>query len=154
VFRKKPEPEETVAPSRRFTDEVEALETVIGANTRLKGSLQAKKNVEVQGTLQGNCRIDGLLWIRPGGTVKGDVSATNVVVEGQIQGNIQAKKRVELRSGCTMKGDIEASSVAIAEGSFFEGKVNMRSLDDTQPVTFEGKRESDPRRGNKAEGKD
>ncbi len=127
-------------PVRRFTDEVEKLETVIGPHTLLKGTLETETNVEIRGTVEGDCKSGGLLWVRPGASVTGDLIATDFVLEGEVRGKIKAERRVELRAGSSVQGDVEAGSVAIAEGSFYKGEVKMTGAGTRQSVTFQEKR--------------
>ncbi|MEE8524219.1 MAG: polymer-forming cytoskeletal protein, partial [Thermoanaerobaculia bacterium] len=41
------------------------------------------------------------------------------------RGKIHAQKKAELRSKCKVEGDLAAKTIAIAEGSFFEGRIQM-----------------------------
>lgn len=140
-------------PSRRFTDAAGAPQTVIGAEAVIKGQILGRTNVELSGTLEGSCAIEGLFLQRASGTVHGDVRATNVSIEGEVEGKIVATQKVELRASCRVRGDIEARSVAIAEGSFFEGNVAMTSDDpDARPVTYKDTRGSQPPAAGSAKG--
>ncbi len=127
-------------PTRRFTDLSGEARTVIGPRMRVKGQLQGESNLEIQGTVEGVCKLQGLFTLRPGGLMVGDVFATHAVVEGELQGNINAAEKVELRADCKVTGDIMARSVAVAEGSFFEGKINMTGAGTKSAVVFQEKR--------------
>ncbi len=133
-------PPEEPPPARRFADNVREFDTVVGRNMHLKGNLEGKANVDVRGALEGETRLQGLLIVQVEGKHKGNISATNVIVEGQVEGNISSTNKVELRASCRVTGDIGASSVAIAEGCFYEGTINMGDA----PVTrsFQEKRSS------------
>ncbi len=111
--------------SRRFTDSSNGNSTVIGQGIHVKGEITGPASIEVWGSLEGKAGTEGLLWVREGGAVDGEIAATNVVVEGDVQGSIHAKEKVELRSTCKVQGDLDARTVAIAEGSFFEGQIQM-----------------------------
>ncbi len=111
--------------SRRFTDTSNGDSTVIGQGIHVKGEITGPASIEVWGSLEGKAGTEGLLWVREGGEVNGEIAATNVVVEGQVQGSIHAQDKVELRATCKVEGDLAAQTVAIAEGSFFEGRIQM-----------------------------
>ena len=128
---------------RRFTDGSDDFATVLGPGVTFEGRVSGAGNVEIEGSLEGEMTMKGLVWIRQGGTVKGDLDATSVVVEGEVQGNIRSTGKVDLREGCRVQGDITAGTVAAAEGSFFEGKVAMPSAPDSQVVTYTEKRQAD-----------
>lgn len=99
--------------------------TVIGKGIRIRGELTGAAPIEVWGFLEGSAGTESVVTIRPGGKVKGQVAATDVMVEGKVEGSIHAKRRLELRDKCEVKGDLNATKIAIAEGAFFEGKVDM-----------------------------
>ena len=141
---KKPESTDTEHPLRRFTDETERLETVISSETHLKGNLETASSLELRGTIEGDCAIGGILWVRQGGGITGAITVEAAVLEGEVRGNIQAKERVELRSGSSLRGNIDAGSLAIAEGAFYKGKVKMTSPETSGPTTFQEKRKPTP----------
>jgi len=111
--------------NRRFTDQSNTSSTVIGKGIHVEGQITGSAPIEVWGSIEGKAGTEGLFWVREGGRVGGEIAATNIVVEGHVDGTISAKEKAELRSNCKVKGDVTAKSVAIAEGSFFEGKVQM-----------------------------
>ena len=111
--------------SRRFTDQTSTSSTVIGKGIHVKGEITGSAPIEVWGSIEGKAGTEGLFWVREGGQVGGEIAATNIVVEGQVEGTISAKEKAELRSNCKVQGDLTAKTVAIAEGSFFEGRVHM-----------------------------
>ncbi len=111
--------------ARRFTDSGSEGTTVIGKGTRIQGEIVGDAPIEVWGSVEGKAGTGGLFWVREGGEVGGEVAAANVVVEGKVKGSITAKEKTELRSTCEVRGDITSHAVAIAEGSFFEGRVHM-----------------------------
>lgn len=127
--------------SRRFTDTSKGNSTVIGQGIHVKGEITGPASIEVWGSLEGRAGTEGLLWVRGGGEVDGEVAATNVVVEGKVRGTIHAKEKVELRSTCQVEGDLAARTVAIAEGSYFEGRIRMSGgLGVGRQVSFKEKR--------------
>jgi cytoskeletal protein CcmA (bactofilin family) len=141
---KKTESTDTSHPLRRFTDETGRLETVISPETHLKGNLETASSVELRGTIEGDCAIGGILWVRQGGGITGAMTVEAAVLEGEVRGNIQAKERVELRPGSSLRGNIDAGSLAIAEGAFYQGKVKMTNPETSLPITFQEKRKPTP----------
>ena len=111
--------------TRRFTDQTSTASTVIGKGIHVKGEITGSAPIEVWGSIEGKAGTEGLFWVREGGEVDGEIAATNIVVEGKVEGTISAKDKAELRSNCKVQGDLSAKTVAIAEGSFFEGRVQM-----------------------------
>ena len=129
---------------RRCTDESDAFATVLGPDLRIEGSLRGSGSLELKGSFKGELSVEGLVWIRPQGSVDGEIEAASVVVEGEVDGSVHATGKVDLRKGCRVEGDITASAVAAADGSFFEGRITMPKAAETQVVAYEEKRSASP----------
>lgn len=124
-------------PARRFTDDAGEFDTVIGPGAQVKGEIGGKTNVELKGRLEGPCRIEGLFWQRPEATFKGELQATNAVLEGRFEGTAVVAQKIELRSSSKVFGAIRAKSLALAEGCYFEGRVDMvKEGEETAPPTI------------------
>ena len=119
------------APSR-------GADTVIGTGVEIKGDFKAPSNVEVRGTIEGTFEVDGVLAIRKSGRLIGKVTASDVVIEGEIEGEIAATKKVEICSSGKVRGDVQAKAVSIADGAFFQGKVQMSN---GEPAASKSKKE-------------
>jgi cytoskeletal protein CcmA (bactofilin family) len=75
--------------------------------------------------VQGEIRCEGLVWVGETGKIKGDIVSAYVILEGELEGNIGPSLHVELRSSARMRGNIDTKVLAIADGTSFEGQVNM-----------------------------
>ena len=124
---------------RRFTDVMSETATRVDAGIRIEGTITGSVPVDVSGTIEGTIEVADLVWLRPDARVKGQIVARSVVIEGRLVGTVKARERVELRASCRVEGDIDAASVAIAEGSFFEGRIRMSGAEKAQ--AFEEKRQ-------------
>ena len=102
------------------------LETVIGADSAIRGELTIKGTVRVDGTVEGDIRAD---WVIVGetGRVRGNVHARTMVVGGKVEGNIDATEIVELKDRAQVFGEICAAKLAMSEGALFEGQSSMKS---------------------------
>lgn len=107
-----------------FSRNTEKLESVIGANSRLKGEVDTKGTLRVDGVVEGNVNAD---WVVVGekGLIKGDISARGIVVGGKIEGNVRAKEIVEIRSKGQISGEVVTAKLSIAEGAIFDGRSSM-----------------------------
>ena len=133
MFRRTPEPPQPSSSSpalsgRRFTDAHAPCDTAVGPGVRVKGTLAGSGSVEIAGTFEGPIEIDGLFHILEGGRVVGDVTAHDAVIAGELQGRIVVAGRMELSGTARVRADVEAPTIAIAEGSVFDGRVNMGGL--------------------------
>jgi cytoskeletal protein CcmA (bactofilin family) len=58
--------------------------------------------------------------------VHADVNAKGVIVHGKLEGNIRASDRAELRKSAVILGDIVTQRIAIEDGAYFKGKVEIQ----------------------------
>jgi cytoskeletal protein CcmA (bactofilin family) len=112
-------------PARRFTDSRERPGTVIGASIKIKGELTGGDSVDLAGSLEGTSRVEGFYLVREGARVVGPIAAADVVVEGEVEGTLIEGRKVEIGAASRVRAHIRASVVAIAEGAFFEGQIDM-----------------------------
>jgi cytoskeletal protein CcmA (bactofilin family) len=99
--------------------------TIIAPGSRLQGTISGTVDVMVEGVLDGRAVLEATLVVGPGGRVEGDVKARVVRVAGSVAGNIEAEERVEVTPSGHIEGDIVAPRVAIAEGGFCQGRIEM-----------------------------
>ena len=147
----RPLPPETLPPPaekriRRLEDRSSADDAVIPAKSTFKGEIVVRAGARIAGEMQGNVRCEGLLWIGETGRVKGDISSPYVILEGELEGDIGPSLQVELRSKANMRGNIRTQLLAVADGSFFDGQVNMPTPE-AEPVRFAEKRQPDSGHG-------
>jgi cytoskeletal protein CcmA (bactofilin family) len=99
----------------------------IGKSVVIKGELSGSEDLYVDGTVEGTIQLQGNnLVIGPNGHVHADVNAKGVVVHGKMEGNIRASDRVELRKSAVIVGDIVTQRIAIEDGAYFKGKVEIQ----------------------------
>jgi cytoskeletal protein CcmA (bactofilin family) len=139
-------PPVTPPPARRFTDSRERPGTVIGARIQIKGELTGGDSVDIAGSLEGPSRVEGFYLVREGARVAGAISAADVLVEGEVEGQLIEGRKVEIGAASRVKAHIRASVVAIAEGAYFEGRIDMRGKEgETARLGFRERRKRDGR---------
>jgi cytoskeletal protein CcmA (bactofilin family) len=138
VFAQKKK-EATEISGRRLEDRAEELGGYVAARTHLKGSLSGRGSLCIEGIVDGDVHVDGLVWLLRGGRIEGNITAAGVIIEGEIRGDIQAEEKTEIRSTGRVIGNVQSPTVAAAEGSFLEGEVRM-SPGEGEPVRFMEKR--------------
>lgn len=110
------------------------IETVIGANCQLSGSLVSDGGVRVEGVFEGQIQTTGNLVIAETAKVYAEVQAYNVVIAGALKGNITAN-RVEISETGKHWGDLVVNSLLLNEGAYHRGQTNMNG--DLQPPQIE-----------------
>jgi cytoskeletal protein CcmA (bactofilin family) len=128
-------------PHRSAAEPASRTETVIGSGVEIKGDIKAPSSVELRGIVDGSFEVEGLFVVRESGRVNGNVTAKDVVVHGTIVGRVIAAQKVELGPSGRIQGDMRAKAVSIAEGAFFEGKVEMLSGVSTESSRREKEKE-------------
>jgi cytoskeletal protein CcmA (bactofilin family) len=99
----------------------------IGKSVVIKGELSGSEDLYVDGQVEGNIELSGnRLIIGPHGQVRANVNAKGVIVQGKLEGNIRASERAELAKSAVVTGDIATQRVAIEEGAYFKGKVDIQ----------------------------
>jgi cytoskeletal protein CcmA (bactofilin family) len=102
-----------------------AAEGVIGPQLVVRGRVDGKGDLRVDGVLEGEVAIEGALAIGPEGTVSGAVHARNVEVSGELHGPVQAAEGVAIRAGGRVHGDVRARLIAIDDGASLHGGIEM-----------------------------
>jgi cytoskeletal protein CcmA (bactofilin family) len=99
----------------------------IGKSVVIKGELSGSEDLYIDGTVEGAIQLHGNdLVIGPNGHVHADVNAKGVIVHGKLEGNIRASDRAELRKSAVILGDIVTQRIAIEDGAYFKGKVEIQ----------------------------
>jgi cytoskeletal protein CcmA (bactofilin family) len=69
---------------------------------------------------------DNVLTIGPNARIKAQVFAKSVIVLGKVNGNVSASEKIDIREHGSVEGDIVAPRVAIADGAYFRGSIDMQ----------------------------
>src|SRR5271165_1869599 len=98
----------------------------IGKSVVIKGELSGSEDLYVDGQVEGSIELrNNNLIVGPNGNVKANVTAKGVVVQGKVQGQVTATERVELRKSAVVDGDVTTQRIAVEEGAFFKGKIDV-----------------------------
>jgi len=124
-----PQPEESMSenPRRTITPTASGrVQTVLGQEVLVKGDLSGKEDLLIEGQCEGTLNFhDHCLTVGAEGQVKCEIHARQVVVHGTVNGRISAKDRVEIRKTGRVVGDIVSAGVAIEDGAYFKGSIEI-----------------------------
>jgi cytoskeletal protein CcmA (bactofilin family) len=102
------------------------MQAVIGRSIILKGELSANEDLLIEGQFEGTVRLeDHCLTIGSNGKVKADIQARQVVILGSVNGNVNAREKIEVRRTGNVTGDLTSASIAIEEGAYFKGSIDI-----------------------------
>jgi cytoskeletal protein CcmA (bactofilin family) len=100
--------------------------TMLGRTVVAKGQLSANEDLLIEGQFEGTISLeDHCLTVGAEGHVKAEIRARQVVILGAITGNISAREKVDIRRTGHMVGDLIAGTVAIEEGAYFKGSIDI-----------------------------
>lgn len=117
-----PAPVEREAPAA----EARPSGTVLSRGIALQGELASREDVYLDGEFQGKVSVEGAtLTIGPNGRVSAEVEAKEIIVAGRISGDLRAQERLLVRSSGAVEGDLAAKRLAIEDGAFVRGRIEM-----------------------------
>ena len=100
----------------------------IGKSVSIKGDLSGNEDIYVDGQLEGSIQLPAnSVTVGPNGRVKANIIAKNLTVGGTLDGNVHASERTELRKSAVVNGDVQTRRIAIEEGAYFKGKLEILS---------------------------
>lgn len=127
---------------KKETDFTKAtFDTLVGTNTELKGDINSKGIVRIDGKVTGNITVQGDLFLGDSSFVKGDVSASNIHASGSVEGNIFTSGQLKLLSTSRVIGDLQVKSLVCEEGSSFDGNCKMLEASTAKPILLSKKKE-------------
>jgi cytoskeletal protein CcmA (bactofilin family) len=115
----------------------EVIETIIGLNSEIEGSVLSKGSVRIDGKLNGDVSIEGNLIVGDQGLLKGNVKAKNIMVAGELIGNVAAKEKIEINKSGKLSGDILSKFIVIEDGAQFTGHCKMETEESKTPLLKE-----------------
>ncbi len=101
------------------------ITTIIGKGAECNGDFSAEGSVRIDGTVNGDVTVTGMLIVGASGAVNGDVRAKAAMVGGEIIGNVTVEEKTELMSTAKVLGNINTLLIVIDENAIFQGNCNM-----------------------------
>ena len=99
----------------------------VGKSVVIKGEIFGAEDLYVDGEIEGSMDLRAAnLTIGPNGKVKASVNAKSIVVQGKVDGSLTASDRLDLRKTAVVTGDVSTQRIAIEEGAFLKGKVDIQ----------------------------
>jgi cytoskeletal protein CcmA (bactofilin family) len=101
---------------------------LIGLGTQIIGDIISAGDVRIDGTLNGNIKLNGRLVIGPNGKVEGNVNCQNADISGEIKGTVQVAEMLALKATARILGDMVTGKLSIEPGAVFTGSCNMGAI--------------------------
>ena len=101
------------------------ISTILGKGCVLNGDFNAEGSARIDGTVNGNVIVKGMVILGVDGKIIGDIEATGAIIGGHVIGNIDAPEKLEISSHAKVIGDIKTKILVIDEKAIFQGKCDM-----------------------------
>ena len=100
--------------------------TIIGEKISIEGNIHAEENLTIEGFMKGDVKIEKHSFgVGSKGRFEGEVHANNVLISGLLRGKVNATGKAEITKNADFYGTIKADSIAIEEGAFFKGEIEL-----------------------------
>ncbi|MFZ2414060.1 MAG: polymer-forming cytoskeletal protein [Candidatus Cryosericum sp.] len=107
-------------PSKTSTESKTA--SVFAHDLVVKGDVDNKGDLRIEGQLQGNVTGHGTITVAEQGEVHGNVEGRQVIVMGCVEGSVKGAEKVEVLEKATVKGDVTSARISVEEGASVSGK--------------------------------
>ncbi|HLH20944.1 MAG TPA: polymer-forming cytoskeletal protein [Chloroflexota bacterium] len=105
----------------------EPVETVVGRESSIQGTIRSEHSIRIQGTAQGEIESKHAVYVEEGASVNAKVTAAEITISGAVDGQIFSKGRVEIKPTGHVTGEINAASLIMQEGAYFDGQMKMKN---------------------------
>jgi cytoskeletal protein CcmA (bactofilin family) len=104
-----------------------AINTLVGADTRVHGDIEFSGGFLVDGYVKGNVKAvkdeHATLSISEKGCVEGAVMVPHVLLNGTVRGDVRATERIELGPHARVIGNVQYRLIEMAIGAEVNGKL-------------------------------
>jgi len=113
-----------------------SINTIIGPNTSLSGSIVTGGFTRIDGSIRGDVKAKGRVVVGERARIKGNVSGTNITIGGVVVGNLIADGHLVILSTGLVIGDIITRRIQADDGCFVNGKVAVCPSDEIWTKTM------------------
>ena len=99
----------------------------IDKNTVLKGAINAKTDIRIDGTLEWEVETVGRVIIGKDAVVNGKVLCANADIEGVFKGNLTVSGSLSLKAGSNVEGEVFIQKLIVESGATFNANCSMHS---------------------------
>ncbi|MGB9237009.1 MAG: polymer-forming cytoskeletal protein [Terriglobales bacterium] len=100
---------------------------MIGKSVVIKGEVSGSEDLYIDGKVEGSIDLrNHSVTVGPSGNVKAGISAKCIMIQGKVDGSLTVSDRLDLRKSAVVTGDVTTQRIAIEEGAFLKGKVDIQ----------------------------
>jgi cytoskeletal protein CcmA (bactofilin family) len=106
------------------------INTIIGANTDVWGTVAAGGWTRVDGSVRGDVSAAGRIVVGERGRMKSDLDGTAITIGGVVRGDVIASERVVVLSTGLVLGDVITRRIQADEGCVIHGRIMVCTTDE------------------------
>ena len=106
------------------TSAATAINTLVNG-THIEGTIVAKSDIRIDGTVEGVLNCSGKLIIGAEGKVEGEATCQNAVIEGTFRGTLVVNDALDVRDNANVMGEIKTGKLNVQSGATFNGNCDM-----------------------------
>ncbi len=104
---------------------IKSVQTMIGVDVVIYGSVELENSIIVYGQIKGSIKTKGSVRLAKSAVVDGDVVGNDIRIAGLVEGNITSAEQVTLLKTCRVTGNIKYRKLIIEDGAKFQGKCEV-----------------------------
>ncbi|MCK4301987.1 MAG: polymer-forming cytoskeletal protein, partial [candidate division Zixibacteria bacterium] len=83
-----------------FSESNGLMNTIVGKDTVITGTLDVKGALRVDGTCKGKVICSDCVTVGASGLVEAEIEAESAIIAGRMVGNVSTTERIELQAKC------------------------------------------------------
>ena len=112
-----------------------AITTVIAKGTVIEGKFVCAENVRLDGTINGEVKVDKRFVMGDTSFVQGNIHARDAAIKGKIKGDVSVKEALHLMDTAVIEGNISARTMVVDEGARYNGSCRIGEASVAAPAT-------------------
>ncbi|MBC8313218.1 MAG: polymer-forming cytoskeletal protein [Candidatus Cloacimonetes bacterium] len=121
----------------------ENLNTIIGKDSKVIGEIHSEGSLRIDGKVEGAIEAKGFLTVGATAEIKAEIKTKEALIAGTIDGNVFVDEKLELEKTAKINGDIHTKVLTVNTGARFNGKCQMGSQTNKNPIH---KKEDEPKK--------
>ena len=103
------------------------IDSLIGAGTKIEGSISFTGGLRVDGEVKGDVRATGeqpsTLVVSEHACIEGEIGVSHLVINGAVIGPVFSSEFLELQSHARVTGDVQYNTIEIHLGAVVQGRL-------------------------------
>lgn len=101
-----------------------ALNSIV-AGTEVRGDIESKSDIRIDGTLIGSLNCSGKVIIGKTGNLEGDIKCQDAVVQGSFEGTLAVENSLDVKASARINGEINTEKLIVESGAIFNVHCQM-----------------------------